>query len=206
MRPSLSPDETAPRAGASRPLCPWGTNRRFAPRPEGERGHPCRWPVRARIRPCVGNARRRRGRRARRRGPSPSDRSRIPCRVRGGSGARRRGAPRSRSDFLNFVYGVASKAKNFPQSWDQALSPTAAERLLDNIAKLGQFADYFKDRYFVSCWHMSEYESDAMWKLYGASNNVSPYVPHLLVSRHACQSTRGRGLSAISTTAPKIFQ
>ena len=44
------------------------------------------------------------------------------------------------ADFLNVVYGVASKAKNFPQSWDQALSPTAAERLLDNIAKLFQLS------------------------------------------------------------------
>ncbi|GAA1622715.1 extracellular solute-binding protein [Actinoplanes couchii] len=52
------------------------------------------------------------------------------------------------ADFLKFVYGVASNAKVFAQSWDQALSPTAAETLLDNIAKLftqsigpQQFAD-----------------------------------------------------------------
>ena len=44
----------------------------------------------------------------------------------------------SDADFLNFVYGVSSTAKNFTQSWDQALSPTAAETLLDNIAKLFQ--------------------------------------------------------------------
>ncbi|GAA4361172.1 extracellular solute-binding protein [Angustibacter luteus] len=42
------------------------------------------------------------------------------------------------ADFLKFVYGVASGAKTFAQSWDQALSPTAAESLLDNIAKLFQ--------------------------------------------------------------------
>jgi raffinose/stachyose/melibiose transport system substrate-binding protein len=41
-------------------------------------------------------------------------------------------------DFLEFVYGIASKAKFFGQSWDQALDPTAAETLLDNIAKLFQ--------------------------------------------------------------------
>jgi raffinose/stachyose/melibiose transport system substrate-binding protein len=40
--------------------------------------------------------------------------------------------------FLKFVYDTASKAKAFAQSWDQALSPTAAEVLLDNIAKLFQ--------------------------------------------------------------------
>jgi raffinose/stachyose/melibiose transport system substrate-binding protein len=42
--------------------------------------------------------------------------------------------------FLTFVYDVASKAKIFAQSWDQALSPTAAEVLLDNIAKLFQLS------------------------------------------------------------------
>jgi raffinose/stachyose/melibiose transport system substrate-binding protein len=40
--------------------------------------------------------------------------------------------------YLKFVYDLSSKAKVFAQSWDQALSPTAAEVLLDNIAKLFQ--------------------------------------------------------------------
>jgi raffinose/stachyose/melibiose transport system substrate-binding protein len=44
------------------------------------------------------------------------------------------------ADWLKFQYGVASGAKTFAQSWDQALSPTAAEVLLDNIAKLFQIA------------------------------------------------------------------
>ena len=43
-------------------------------------------------------------------------------------------------DFLRFVYDVSSKAKIFAQSWDQAMSPTAAETLLDNIAKLFQLS------------------------------------------------------------------
>ena len=42
--------------------------------------------------------------------------------------------------FLKFVYDTASKAKTFGQSWDQALSPTAAEALLDNISKLFQLS------------------------------------------------------------------
>jgi raffinose/stachyose/melibiose transport system substrate-binding protein len=42
------------------------------------------------------------------------------------------------AEFLKFVYDTSSKAKTFVQSWDQALSPTAAEALLDNIAKLFQ--------------------------------------------------------------------
>jgi raffinose/stachyose/melibiose transport system substrate-binding protein len=42
------------------------------------------------------------------------------------------------ADFLTFIYGVASGAEVFAQSWDQAMSPTAAEVLLDNIAKLFQ--------------------------------------------------------------------
>lgn len=44
------------------------------------------------------------------------------------------------AEFLKFVYGIASNAKSFAQSWDQALSPTAAEVLLDNIAKLFQLS------------------------------------------------------------------
>jgi raffinose/stachyose/melibiose transport system substrate-binding protein len=44
------------------------------------------------------------------------------------------------ADFLKFVYGIAGGAKSFAQSWDQALSPTAAEALLDNIAKLFQLS------------------------------------------------------------------
>lgn len=39
-------------------------------------------------------------------------------------------------DFLKFVYDTSINAKNFGQSWDQSLSPTASEILLDNIAKL----------------------------------------------------------------------
>jgi raffinose/stachyose/melibiose transport system substrate-binding protein len=44
------------------------------------------------------------------------------------------------ADFLRFVYDTSSKTKSFVQSWDQALSPTAAEALLDNIAKLFQLS------------------------------------------------------------------
>ena len=46
----------------------------------------------------------------------------------------------SNADFVSFVYDLASNAKVFAQSWDQALSPTAAEKLLDNIAKLFQLS------------------------------------------------------------------
>jgi raffinose/stachyose/melibiose transport system substrate-binding protein len=44
------------------------------------------------------------------------------------------------ADFLTFTYDIASNAKTFAQSWDQALSPTAAETLLDNIVKLFQLS------------------------------------------------------------------
>ncbi|NUR08664.1 MAG: extracellular solute-binding protein [Nocardioidaceae bacterium] len=50
--------------------------------------------------------------------------------------------------WLSFVYDTASKAPTFAQSWDQALPPTAAETLLDNIAKLFQLSispDQFAD-------------------------------------------------------------
>jgi raffinose/stachyose/melibiose transport system substrate-binding protein len=44
------------------------------------------------------------------------------------------------ADFVSFIYDTASNAKTFAQSWDQALSPTAAETLLDNIVKLFQLS------------------------------------------------------------------
>lgn len=44
------------------------------------------------------------------------------------------------SGFLQFVYGIATNAKSFGQSWDQALSPTAAETLLSNIVNLFQLS------------------------------------------------------------------
>lgn len=42
--------------------------------------------------------------------------------------------------WLRFVYDTSANAKVFAQSWDQALSPTQAETLLDNIAKLFQLS------------------------------------------------------------------
>ncbi|MEV6305981.1 extracellular solute-binding protein [Actinoplanes sp. NPDC051861] len=42
------------------------------------------------------------------------------------------------AQFLKDMATIAAGAKTFAQSWDQALSPTAAEVLLDNIAKLFQ--------------------------------------------------------------------
>ena len=44
------------------------------------------------------------------------------------------------AEFLKFVYDTSVNAKSFAQSWDQALSPTAAEVLLDNIVKLFQLS------------------------------------------------------------------
>ncbi len=44
------------------------------------------------------------------------------------------------AEFLKFVYDVSSNAKTFAQSWDQALPTSAAETLLDNIAKLFQLS------------------------------------------------------------------
>ncbi|WP_432562236.1 extracellular solute-binding protein [Kineococcus sp. SYSU DK003] len=40
------------------------------------------------------------------------------------------------AEWLQFVYDLASGASSFQQSWDQALSPTAADALLENIEKL----------------------------------------------------------------------
>jgi raffinose/stachyose/melibiose transport system substrate-binding protein len=43
-------------------------------------------------------------------------------------------------EFLNFVYDSSSSAKPFIQTWDQALSPTATEALLDNVSKIFQLS------------------------------------------------------------------
>ncbi len=42
------------------------------------------------------------------------------------------------AEWLTFIYDTSANANVFAQSWDQALSPTAAETLLDNIARLFQ--------------------------------------------------------------------
>ena len=42
--------------------------------------------------------------------------------------------------WLQFVYDTSSKASVFAQSWDQALPPTQATPLLDNIGKLFQLS------------------------------------------------------------------
>ncbi|WP_432503154.1 extracellular solute-binding protein [Kineococcus arenarius] len=43
-------------------------------------------------------------------------------------------------EWMEFVYGTVSDAAFFGQSWDQALSPTAAEELLTNIEQLFQLS------------------------------------------------------------------
>ena len=55
-------------------------------------------------------------------------------------GQARLGHRQDDAEWLKFVYDTSANAKTFAQSWDQALSPTAAEALLDNIAKLFQLS------------------------------------------------------------------
>ena len=43
-------------------------------------------------------------------------------------------------EWVTWVYETALNAKSFQQSWDQALSPAAAEELLNNIAQLFQLS------------------------------------------------------------------
>ena len=74
----------------------------------------------------------------RRRGPGVDRHRRRADRQR----RRQPSSPASKdADFLELrLRASASKAKSFAQSWDQALSPTAAEKLLDNIAQLFQLS------------------------------------------------------------------
>jgi len=43
-----------------------------------------------------------------------------------------------KEDFVSYLYTTASEATTFQQHWDQALSPTATEVMLDSISKLFQ--------------------------------------------------------------------
>lgn len=54
---------------------------------------------------------------------------------------------------------------------EEAPTPQHRQIVLDNIQKLSGISTQWKLGYFVSCWYLSDYESDAMWKLYGGSNN-----------------------------------
>jgi hypothetical protein len=64
------------------------------------------------------------------------------------------------------------------QAWwqQQAKSAKSSEErdnLLHNEKFLSQAAEnIFRDKYYISCWHMNEHESPEMWKLY-ASNTES---------------------------------
>ena len=44
--------------------------------------------------------------------------------------------------FLQFVFNMTKEAPNFQQSWDQALSPTQATELLNNIDELFLLQDH----------------------------------------------------------------
>jgi hypothetical protein len=64
-----------------------------------------------------------------------------------------------------------ARYKSMQRLADDAPTPEKRQIILDNMKKLSGFASQFMLAYFVSCWYLSEYESDAMWKLYGGSNN-----------------------------------
>ncbi len=48
-------------------------------------------------------------------------------------------------------------------------SGSGADIPVDNLRRMAvEFAEYDKEDVFVSCWHESDYESEAMWKLYSS--------------------------------------
>ncbi len=55
------------------------------------------------------------------------------------TGTQKELAANKNADFVSFIYDIATNG-SVAQSWDQALSPTAAETLLDNIVKLFQLS------------------------------------------------------------------
>jgi hypothetical protein len=59
----------------------------------------------------------------------------------------------------------------FLKQVQEASTEQERQLILGIIERLGDVTRKWNRGYFVSCWHHKEYESDAMWKLYGASNN-----------------------------------
>lgn len=65
------------------------------------------------------------------------------------------------------------------------LGPEEAAKSKITVGHIHGFAQYVRGWTFVSCWHMSNFESDAMWKLYasqGASFAVRSTLGRLLES------------------------
>lgn len=70
--------------------------------------------------------------------------------------------------YLNFFKKAVSTAPGqSPQFNDESYITQEAQRLLAELHYMG--AQSRKNTY-ISCWHMSDYESEAMWKLYSKDN------------------------------------
>jgi hypothetical protein len=82
-------------------------------------------------------------------------------------------------DFTKFVSLLDQSALYLPSAnmfndnWEgsyparDSFAKAGRERIaVDRLAKLVKDRENFKNRCFISCWHLSEYESAAMWMLY----------------------------------------
>ena len=76
----------------------------------------------------------------------------------------------SRADLLGdaFEGSLSTPTQMARQAWLATASPLDAKA----VALMGQFTKWVREWTFVSCWHMNEHESAAMWKLYSHSNEA----------------------------------
>lgn len=51
---------------------------------------------------------------------------------------------------------------------ESSLNQEEYEKLLKTMVN---FNSYFRKTIFINCWHINEFESEAMWKIYSSSNN-----------------------------------
>lgn len=75
----------------------------------------------------------------------------------------------TRSDLFNDPYEGATSHANSkfrPEVYKESGIPQNA------FDKMSKFAEWIRNWTFVNCWHMNEYESAAMWRLYAQTNEA----------------------------------
>ncbi len=72
---------------------------------------------------------------------------------------------------LDFEDQLEGRSPNGQKNWwieaaDSQQDPDSKKIVLDNFTKIEGFAESFRRKYFVSCWHLNDLESPEMWRRY----------------------------------------
>ncbi len=70
-----------------------------------------------------------------------------------------------------------SRADLFTDKWEGAVPDLIFQKLKDNLSaddneNTKKFIKKLKELTFINCWHINEFESAAMWDLYGSSDGT----------------------------------